>query len=292
MKLGNLPTLQAVIRRGNFAAAARELALTPSAVSQQMRQLEDYFGSPLFDRSGRSVKPTSFALEVVATVDGALAQLDALRDRNRPEVSGRLRLGVINSVLLSTLPAILRTTSQRYPNLRVTLEPENTSEKLLEALKAGDIDAAVVVRPRTGISRKLVCEAVFEEPFILAYPTQTAQPHEVEAIVRALPWIRYNGSLEGGRLATAFVRSIAPDLHPQYEVMTAHGVLGIVAEGLGFSVIPAPQKPVLDLCDVKLISLGERMPKREIVLARRSADVDRRRIDALHQCVKEVYASI
>lgn len=167
MKFGTLPTLQAVIRRGNFAAAAQEMALTPSAVSQQMRQLEDYFGQSLFDRSGRSVKPTPFALEVMGTVDQALADVQALRDRSRPDVGGRLRLGVINSVMLSTLPAILRTAAQLYPTLQITLEPESTSDLLQESLKASDIDAAIMVNPRGGVSRKLVSELLAEEPFVL-----------------------------------------------------------------------------------------------------------------------------
>ncbi len=292
MKLGTLPTLQAVVRRGNFAAAAQEMALTPSAVSQQMRQLEDYFGQPLFDRSGRAVKPTQFALEVVATVDTALAGLQALRDRSRPEVAGRLRLGAINSVSLSTLPAILRTAGQRYPTLQVTLEPENTSEKLIESLKAGDIDAAILVRPRVGLSRKLVCEILAEEPFVLVYPQESVRKAEVETIVRKLPWVRYNGSLEGGRMASAFVRRLVPGLHPQYEVMTTQAVVGMVAEGLGFSVIPMPQKSLLGGRTVKYISLDRVMPKRQIVLARRAADAENRRIDALLGCVKEVYVSM
>lgn len=292
MKFGNLPTLLAVIRRGNFAAAAQEMALTPSAVSQQMRQLEDYFGQPLFDRSGRSVKPTPFALEVAATVGEALGGLEALRDQSRPDVGGRLRLGVINSVLLSSLPAILRTTSQRYPSLDVTLEPENTSETLLESLKAGDIDAAIVVRPRAGVSRKLVYEVLIEEPFALVYPQAATHRAEVETIVGSWPWVRYNGSLEGGRLASAFVRRLAPGLRPKYEIMTAHAVVGMVAEGLGFSVIPRPQPSVLEASPVKLVSLRRMMPKRQIVFARRAADAESRRIEALLQCVKLVYASM
>jgi DNA-binding transcriptional LysR family regulator len=290
LKFGTLPTLQAVVRRGNFAAAAQELALTPSAVSQQMRQLEDYFGQPLFDRSGRAVKPTPFALEVVATVDGALAGLQALRDRSRPDVGGRVRLGVINSVQLSTLPAILRTSAQRYPTLQVVLEPENTSEKLLESLKAGDIEAAVVVKPRTGISRKLVYELLVEEPFVLVYPPQHEGPADIEAILHRWPWVRYNGSLEGGRMASAFVRRLQPGLHAQYEVMSTDAVIGMVSEGLGFSVIPKPRQPVLDAYAVKLVDLDRRMPRRPIVLARRATDVDNRRIAALLRCMREVYA--
>lgn len=291
MKLGTLPTLQAVIRRGNFAAAAQEMALTPSAVSQQMRQLENYFGQPLFDRSARAVKPTPFALEVLATVGDALMGLQALRDRSHPTVSGRLRLGVINSVLLSTLPAILRKVGLRYPTLQVTLEPENTSEKLLESLKAGDIDAAVVVKPRTGVSRKLSCEVLAEEPFVLVYPQEPVRQAKIETIIKSWPWVRYNGSLEGGRLASAFVRRLVPGLHPQYEIMTTHAVVGMVAEGLGFSVIPVTRNSFVDASSVKRISLERAMPKRQIVLARRASDLDNRRIDALKRCVKEVYAS-
>jgi len=54
-------------------------------------------------------------------------------------------------VQLSTLPAFLRTEARRHPTLQVMLEPENTSKKRLESLKACDIDATVVVRPRAGI---------------------------------------------------------------------------------------------------------------------------------------------
>jgi DNA-binding transcriptional LysR family regulator len=278
-----------VLRRGNFAGAAQEMALTPSAVSQQMRQLEDYFGQPLFDRSGRAVKPTPFAHEVVATVEAALDGLQALRDRNRPEIGGRLRLGVINSVLLSTLPAILRTATQRYPTLQITLEPENTSDKLLESLNAGDIDAAVVVRPRAGMSRKLLHAVLTEEPFVLVHPHQARTSGDIASIVRQWPWVRYNGSLEGGRMASAFVRRLSPGLHPQYEVMTTQGVVGMVAEGLGFSVIPMPRPSVLDAHRVSLVSLHDAMPPRQIVLARRAADADNRRIDALLRCMQEVY---
>ncbi|GAA5233382.1 LysR family transcriptional regulator [Verticiella sediminum] len=291
MKLGNLPTLQAVVRRGNFAAAAQEMALTPSAVSQQMRQLEDYFGQPLFDRSGRAVKPTPFALELVGTVEQTLADLESLRDRSLPEAAGRLRLGVINSVMLSTLPAILRAMTERHPGIHVVLEPENTSGQLLESIKAGDIDAALVVNPQAGVSRKLMCDTLAQEPFVLLYPKEGRRRLSAEAAMARWPWVRYNGSLEGGRMASAFVRQVVPGLQPRYEIMTAQGVAGLVSEGLGFSVIPLSRQLRLSASAVACISLEQRMPRRQIVLARRAADADSRRINALSQCAREVYAA-
>lgn len=290
MKFGALPTLQAVVRRGNFALAASELGLTPSAVSQQMRQLEDYFAQPLFDRSGRSVQPTPFALEVLSTVEGALAGLQQLRERSSAHVSGRLRLGVINSVQLSTLPIILRTVSQRYPTLEVMLEPVNTSERLLASLKAGDTDAVVVVKPRTGIPRQLAFDPLGEEPYVLVHPLGYRSGRSVAEVARHLPWIRYNLGLEGGRMASAYVRRQVPGLQPKYELMTTDSVMGMVAEGLGFSVIPHPRSATVATCPVGIVRLDKQISPRVIVLARRATETESRRVNALLACMREVFA--
>src|SRR5262245_39818763 len=121
MKLSFLTTFRAVLQKGSFAAAAAEIGLTPSAVSQQMQQLEAYFGQPLFDRSLRVVRPTPFAREVMAAVDGAVASLDGLRARRTPLVTGKVRLGVINSVQVSVLPQCLLALRKKYPQLEVLL---------------------------------------------------------------------------------------------------------------------------------------------------------------------------
>ena len=60
MNIGMFATLVAIVDRGTLAAAARQVGCTPSAVSLQVKQLESYFGQPLFDRSSRAVKPTPF----------------------------------------------------------------------------------------------------------------------------------------------------------------------------------------------------------------------------------------
>ncbi len=291
MKFGALPTLQAVVRRGTFALAAQELGLTPSAVSQQMRQLEEHFAQPLFDRSGRAVRPTPFALEVLETVEGALTGLQKLRDRNSAQVGGRLRLGVINSVQLSTLPAILRTVARRHPTLEVMLEPVSTSERLLASLKAGDTDAVVVVEPRAGIPRQLAVDPLAEEPYVLVLPPDYAGRPVLAETARHLPWIRYNISLEGGKMASAHVRRAVPGLQPKYELMTTDSVMGMVSEGLGFSVIPMPRAATRAACPARLVRLDRQIPPRSIVLARRVADVESRRIAALLDCVREVYAA-
>ena len=66
MNLAFLSTLVSIVDRGSLAAAASHVGCSPSAISLQVKQLEAWFGRPLFDRSARSVEPLPFALEVAA----------------------------------------------------------------------------------------------------------------------------------------------------------------------------------------------------------------------------------
>lgn len=146
MKLEALNTLTAVLRHGSFAAASEFVHLTPSAVSLHIKQLEKYFGQPLFDRSARQVRPTAFAQELAHTVKRALGEIEAMRRPAGRTVSGRIRLGTIESVQMDALPAVFAALRACAPAL--TLEfVRGSSASLLQELKAGRIDLAVVVRP-------------------------------------------------------------------------------------------------------------------------------------------------
>jgi DNA-binding transcriptional LysR family regulator len=79
MKLGALHALVAVVERGSFVAAAADMKVTPSAVSLQMKQLEAWFGRPLFDRSGRTAGVTPLAREIAGAVLEAPADPGAAR---------------------------------------------------------------------------------------------------------------------------------------------------------------------------------------------------------------------
>lgn len=104
MKIESFRTLNAVLRGGSFAAGAADMNLSPSAVSLQMKQMEQYFGQPLFDRSALQVRPNAFAAEVDAVLQDALARLDELRRRSTPAVEGRVRLGTIEPLQVTLLP--------------------------------------------------------------------------------------------------------------------------------------------------------------------------------------------
>src|SRR3954470_12959136 len=134
MKLVFLVTLDAILRRGSFAAAAEEIGVTPSAVSLQVKRLEEHFGQPLFVRLARVVQPTPIAHQLVQTMRESLAAMEALRLKSTPVVSGRVVVGTIRTVQSSTLPPALRELRRRYPELFVRAV-QGDSAALMQQLK-------------------------------------------------------------------------------------------------------------------------------------------------------------
>ena len=118
MRFSFFETLEAVLRTGSLSRAADEMNLTPSAVSMQMKQVEVFFGQPLFDRSGLQVKPTQFAHEVASVMHLPMIQIEQLRRRNSIQIEGAIRLGVIESLQSSLLPGVIQHLLKKHPALQ------------------------------------------------------------------------------------------------------------------------------------------------------------------------------
>lgn len=287
MKINALETLTSVIQKGSFAAAAREVKLTPSAVSQQMQQLEEYFGQPLFDRSLRTVSPTPLALEIGALVGDTLKKLDALRERSSLVVDGRVRLGVVNSVQVSTLPTCLLYAQRHYPQLGIQLTVE-TSTPLLHQLRAGALDAVIVVRPEAGSSRRLQWADLQLQRFVMLAPPDTRE-RSPRHIAQNMDWVSYHTGTTGGRIAAQYVKLLAPGCRPAHEFQSTATIVAMVAAGLGFTVLPQPRIELIRSYTLKEINLGKQAPTRTISFACRRGESENRRIAALLWCARQAY---
>jgi DNA-binding transcriptional LysR family regulator len=289
VKVSFLATLETVLRLGSFAAAAEEIGLTASAVGLQMRQLENYFGQPLFDRSGRTAQPNALAQEVADAMRGALVTMESLKARHSPSLSGRMNLGTVRSVQTTTLPATLRDIRRRHPQLDIRLFADD-SAALLERLRAGLLDAAVLVRPQSGGSSRLFWRNLATEPFVLLAPLDATHSSPADLLNR-YEWIRFNASLTGGRIAANYARSIAPRARSTLEVGSIEGIIAMVAAGLGVSVVPKLREPLFSIFAVREIPLGRQAPSRQIAFVCRGADRDTRRIIAVCDAFERRYAN-
>ncbi|MGE4239017.1 LysR family transcriptional regulator [Ramlibacter sp.] len=288
MNLAMLSTLVAILDRGSFAQAAQEVGCTPSAVSLQVKQMEVYFGQPLFDRSARTVKPTDFALEAGAVAREFAARFEALRARPAVAVAGRVRLGAIATVQTDAMPQVLRTLQDRHPALSVHVSL-NDSDVLLSELKAGRIDAAILVRPQAGGSSRLVWQNVVRQPFVMLLPPGVAAGTP-QAMLQRFGLIRYDTTLTGGRIADQYVRRIFPRARPAMELRSIDAIVAMVSAGLGVSIVPQPRRPLLEAHGVAELPLGRNAPARQIAMVRRNADADSRNLEAVFSAVQAAFA--
>jgi DNA-binding transcriptional LysR family regulator len=287
MDLAFLSTLVAIVDRGTLAAAASRVGRSPSAVSLQVKQLEAWFGRPLLDRSGRSVEPLPFALEVAAVARDVTLRLDALRARPAMTVSGRIRLGVIASVQTDALPAALRSLRDRHPDLHVEVSLAD-SEPLLAALKAGSIDAAVLVRPPSGGSSRLSWQNLERQPFVMLVPPGV-DPGSPRELLQRYGLIQYDPALTGGRMAARYVRQICPNARHVMDLRSIDAIVAMVAAGLGVSIVPRPRQALLEAHLVAAVHLAKGAPARQIALVRRLSDADNRNLDAAYRALADSY---
>jgi len=143
---------------GGVTRAAHTLNLTQSAVSMQLRRLEETFGRQLYERAGRSVKLTpegevlvSYARRLVALND------EVWRRMTEAEFDGAISLGVPHDIINPYIPGLLKRFRRDYPRVRVELVISFT-EILLQRLEAGEIDAILTTEAGVGDGGVTVAE--------------------------------------------------------------------------------------------------------------------------------------
>ncbi len=286
MKIDYFYTLDAVLRGGSFAAAAAEVNLTPSAVSIQMKRLEAYFGQPLFDRSSLQVKPTPFAREVGSCVHQTLDGLSALRQRTSIAIEGSVKLGLIETVQVMLLPRLIRFLHDTHPYLRIKPVRGRTVE-LIEEVKAGAIDAAIVAQPDQGASSRLSWRTILDEKLVLIAPPDSKED-DIATLFKTYDWIRFDRNTTSGRLSSRFVTTRYPAAASSMELQSSHAIVALVSAGVGISVVLLPDLRICHGYPVKILKLGPAAPSVMISLVSRKTDDDNRNILALYQALQAV----
>lgn len=283
MKFEFFITLDAILRHGSFAAAADDLGLTPSAVSLQMKRLEEYLGQPLFDRSARTSRPTPLARELSDNIRVALDAVEAARTRQTVALTGRVMLGTIRSLQPTLVPLVLAEISQRHPELSVRVI-QGDSVELLDQLKAGRLDGVALIRPTSGGSSRLYWRDLAEQPFVFVAPPD-ATSQSIKTLIGRYPWLQFDTSLTSGRVAASHMHKLAPGLRPRFELESIEAVLAMVSAGLGVSILPQVRGRMISAYPVQEISLGKNAPVRQIAFACRGPDFDNRRVMALRDAL-------
>lgn len=286
MKIETFQTLQAVITTGSMAKAAQQLHLTPGAVSMQIKQLEEYMGVALFDRSGHAVHPKSQARELSDMSMDFMQRLDALRQRSTIEVQGKLRLGVLDTLLPLLLPPALARLEQRYPQLEIELV-HGKGKFLQHQVRAACVDMAVVAQPdQDGISRGVHWKPLMSTPFVLIAPPGSAR--SVAKLLQQYRVIGYDRSTPSGTLAAQYLHDVHGVLKADLEFDSLPAIVPMVSLGMGVAVLQIVNPRLLQTDPVEVHDLGKDAPHMRYALLTRQELVEHRNVQAVVQVLEEL----
>ncbi|HEU4655885.1 MAG TPA: LysR family transcriptional regulator [Capillimicrobium sp.] len=238
MELRQLRYFVAVARHGSFTRAAEELWLTQSALSQQIRRLENEVGVPLLARTSRGAELTAAGEQLLARAERALAEVDAARAElggHAGATAGRVRVAA-TAVDGARLPAALAAFHRRHPGIQVALRHASASEAAALAAR-GSVDLAVVGLAGAAPAGAVVA-AELAEPLRAMLPAGASGPVAL-ADLREEPFVlaEPGSPLRDAVMAACQAAGFSPV--PLLEVSDPATVRHLVEAGLGVSIAPA-----------------------------------------------------
>lgn len=297
MTLTELRYIIAVAREKHFGRAAEACFVSQPTLSVSIKKLESELGVVIFERGGSEISLTPIGENIVQQAQRVLDaanQIKEIADQGRDPLRGALRLGVIYTIGPYLLPRIIKSMIDCYPEMPLILQ-ENFTVRLLEMMRTGEIDVAVLAEPfdTTGLDTL----PLYDEDFVVAVPRQHswAKKQQIASIDLKQETMLLLGVghcfrdqvLEVCPEAARFAANSA-GIQKTFEGSSLETIRHMVAEGLGITVLPRMSISMDDDSLLKFIPFASPVPNRRIVLAWRKSFSRDRAIDALHKVIHSV----
>ena len=281
MTLTELKYIVAVARERHFGRAAEACFVSQPTLSVAIRKLEDELGVVLFERGAGEIGVTDVGLRVVAQAQKVLEEAAMLKEiarQGEDPLAGPLRVGIIYTIAPYLLPRLVPTQVEHTPQMPLVLQ-ENYTVRLLELLRQGELDCAIVALPipETGLN----IEPLYDEPFVVAVPTQhpwarrkRVDPNELKDETMLL--------LGSGHCFRDQVLEVCPEfsrysaasegIQRSFEGSSLETIRHMVAAGIGITVLPASSLTLAGGAEgpegrlLKYIPFEEPVPDRRVVL--------------------------
>jgi LysR family hydrogen peroxide-inducible transcriptional activator len=296
MTLTELKYIVAVARERHFGRAAEACFVSQPTLSVAIKKLEDELGTLLFERRSNEVTLTPVGERIVAQAQRVLddaSQIKEIAKQGKDPLNGPLRVGVIYTIGPYLLPSLVRQLLKEAPKMPLLLN-ENITVKLIELVKNGEIDVAIVALPlpETG----LMIQPVYDEPFMVAMPKGHAWASR-KAIASEDLKKETMLLLGTGHCFRDHVLEVCPELsrfsvaaegmQKTFEGSSLETIRQMVASGVGVTVLPVtsvPQKqPRNSLIEYKPFKAPA--PDRRVVLMWRKSFTRAPAVEALRRAI-------
>ncbi len=258
MTLTELKYIVAVARERHFGRAADACFVSQPTLSVAVKKLEDELEVKLFERSANEVTVTPLGEEIVRQAQSVIEQANLIRDiakRGKDPLAGALKLGVIYTIGPYLLPDLVRQMIKKTPQMPLILQ-ENFTVKLLEMLRNGEIDCAILAEPFPDAG--LATAPLYDEPFMAAVPAN----HPMAALASVTSEALKNETmllLGAGHCFRDHVLEVCPEfahfsshaegISRSFEGSSLETIRHMVAAGMGVTLVPRLSIPAEALTD-------------------------------------------
>jgi LysR family transcriptional regulator, hydrogen peroxide-inducible genes activator len=294
MTLTELRYIVAVARERHFGRAAEACFVSQPTLSVAIKKLEEELDIKIFERGGSEVSVTPLGEEIVRQAQSVLEQAGAIKEiakRGKDPLAGALRLGIIYTIGPYLLPELVKHTIELYPQMPLMLQ-ENFTVKLLEMLRTGELDCAIMAEPFPDAG--LATAQLYDEPFVVALPAA----HELagRASISAEELKRETMLLLGtGHCFRDHVLEVCPEfarfssdaegIRRSFEGSSLETIKHMVASGMGVTVVPQLSVPREPAPHLRFVPFSEPIPTRRVVLAWRRTFTRYEAIAALRNAI-------
>ena len=247
MTLTELRYIVAVAREKHFGRAAEACFVSQPTLSVAVKKLEDELDVKLFERGSAEISVTPLGEDIIRQAQSVLEQAQAIKEiakRGKDPLAGPLRLGVIYTIGPYLLPDLVRQAIDHVPQMPLMLQ-ENFTTKLLDMLRAGELDCAILAEPF--LDAGLAMAPLYEEPFMVAVPRthHLAQRDKVSAEELKKETMLLLGA---GHCFRDHVLEVCPEyarfssdaegIRKSFEGSSLETIKYMVAAGMGVTVVP------------------------------------------------------
>jgi LysR family transcriptional regulator for metE and metH len=237
----HLRVIAEVARAESVTRAADRLNVTQSAVSHQLRDLEDKLGTALFLRAGRRMLPTPAGRVIAAAADELLATIQRVESQvvqMARQAAGELRVCTHCYTGYSWLPALVAELRRRYPGFTLQIAPEYTVDPIAALLDA-ELDLAIM----NDQSRdpRLRHRELFDDEHVAVVPAShrwARRPFVLPDEIAAEPLYLYSRSLEHSFVMRQVFRPLGLVPAQVTYLQLSEGILAMVRAGMGATVLP------------------------------------------------------
>ncbi|RJF99542.1 hydrogen peroxide-inducible genes activator [Noviherbaspirillum saxi] len=296
MTLTELKYIVAVAREKHFGHAAEACFVAQPTLSVAIKKLEDELGVTIFERGGTEISVTPLGSQIVAQAERVLEQTAAIKEiakQNKDPLAGPLRLGVIYTIAPYLLPPLVKTMIETVPQMPLVLQ-ENFTAKLIESLRQGELDAAIMALPFA--DQGLMVQALYDEPFVVALPKHHAWANRNAIDAQQLK-TETMLLLGNGHCFRDQVLEVCPEMARfstsgdgiarTFEGSSLETIRHMVASGIGITVLPQASVPDMQSKDgmLRYVPFSSPGPSRRVVIAWRKSFTRGAAIEAVRQAV-------